>query len=108
LPETSVSQFIDIADRFTGGLSYTLRNWSFQYQIGYQTYNETRMLNNLISPERSINVSDPTTANGLLTSLSWSQASRLTTPIGEFSYTESRSTTWRWKGSIFTIAARAR
>lgn len=77
----------DVADRFTGGFSYALRNWSFQYQIGYQTYNDTLTLNNTASPERSINVADPTTANELLTSLSWSQARRLTTPISEFSYT---------------------
>lgn len=78
----------DVADRFTGGLSYALRNWSFQYQIGYQTYNDTLALNNVTSPQRSVNVNDPTTASELLTSLSWSQARRLTTPISEFSYTE--------------------
>lgn len=77
----------DVADRFTGGLSYAFRNWSFQYQLGYQTYNDTLTLNNVTSPQRSINVNDPTTASELLTSLSWSQARRLTTPISEFTYT---------------------
>ena len=77
----------DSADRFTGGLSYTLHDWSFQYEIGYQIYSENQSLKNVTSPQRSINLTDPATANELLRNLSWSQFRRLTTPISQFSYT---------------------
>lgn len=77
----------DSADRFTGGLNYALHDWSFQYEIGYQIYAENQSLKNVTLPQRSINLTDPATANELLGNLSWSQFRRLTTPISQFSYT---------------------
>jgi len=77
----------DLASRFTGGFSYTLRNWTLHYRLGYQTFEQHMNWNNLYSPERSINVDTGATANELLNSASWSEFRRLKTPVSEFSYT---------------------
>jgi hypothetical protein len=76
----------DVAHRFTGGLSYTWRDWSFHYRLGYQTFKQTLPWNNVSSPERSINVDSNPTNSEKVTSASWSESRRLTTPISEFSY----------------------
>jgi hypothetical protein len=76
----------DITHRFTGGLSYTWRDWSLHYRLGYQTFKQTLPWNNVSSPERSLNVDSNPTNNEKVTSASWSESRRLTTPISEFSY----------------------
>jgi len=73
----------DNANRITGGIDYTWRNWNFHYNIGYQTYDENMTLNNASPSELSI----AGTANALLANTSWSDYRRLTTPVSEFSYT---------------------
>jgi hypothetical protein len=75
----------DQTNRFTGGVDYTYNSWSFHYAIGYQTFTENTSLNNVSSPELSI---DPVASSTLepLTSVSWSQYRQLTTPISEFSF----------------------
>lgn len=40
----------DYTNRFTGGFDYTLKDWSFHYSIGYQTFTENISLNNVSSP----------------------------------------------------------
>ncbi|HEY6903251.1 MAG TPA: MtrB/PioB family outer membrane beta-barrel protein, partial [Candidatus Acidoferrales bacterium] len=75
----------DYTNRFTGGFDYTLKDWSFHYSIGYQTFTENISLNNVSSPELSINPIASSTTEPL-TDLSWSQFRRLTTPISEFSF----------------------
>ena len=50
----------DYTNRFTGGFDYTLKDWNFHYSIGYQTFTENISLNNVTSPELSI---DPTTSS---------------------------------------------
>jgi hypothetical protein len=74
------------ANRITGGISYAWRDWNFQYRLGYQTFVQNIVWDNATSPERSINVDTPTTANETLTSASWSEFRQLKTPISEFSY----------------------
>lgn len=76
----------EVANRFTGGLDYTWRDWSFHYRLGYQTFEQDLVWNNIVSPERSINIDEAATARELLTSGSWSEFRRLKTPISEFSY----------------------
>ena len=77
----------DIANRFTGGLSYTWRDWSFHYRLGYQTFEQALTWNNVESPQRSINIDSPPTANEKVNSASWSEFRRLKTPVSEFSLT---------------------
>jgi len=87
----------DDTNRFTGGVDYTYNSWSFHYAIGDQAFTENTSLNNVTSPELSIN---PITASTLepLSSLSWSQFRRLTTPISEFSFTGKPLSKLEWRG----------
>ena len=88
----------DCANRFTGGLDYTVKDWSFHYSVGYQTYTENISLTNVNSPELSIN---PITSSTLdpLTSLSWSQFRKSTTPISEFSFVGKPLPKLEWRGA---------
>ncbi len=76
----------EIANRFTGGVSYTWRDWNFHYRLGYQTFEQNLDWNNLASPQQSINIDERATANEQVKSASWSEFRRLKTPISEFSY----------------------
>ncbi len=76
----------ETTNRFAGGVSYLWREWNFHYRLGYQTFTQNLTWNNLLSPQRSINVDAPATASELLTSASWSEFRRLRTPVSEFSY----------------------
>lgn len=76
----------EVGNRFSGGASYSFRDWNFWYKAGYQTYEETLTLENLAPGQRSINTGDPVTANELLDHASWLEARNLKTPISEFSY----------------------
>jgi hypothetical protein len=76
----------EVANRFAGGLSYNWRDWNFFYRTGYQTFEQNLTLDNVGSPERSINSGDPVTAGELLRRASFNQYRRLRTPISEFSY----------------------
>jgi hypothetical protein len=75
----------DDTNRFTGGMDYTYNSWNFHYALGYQTFTENISLNNVTSPELSINPIASSTLEPL-SSVSWSQFRRLTTPISEFSF----------------------
>jgi len=88
----------DNTNRFTGGVDYTWGSWNFHYNTGYQTFDENMNLNNVGSPERSINTSSSPTASQPLLALSWSQARRLTTPISEFSFTGKPLSALEWRG----------
>ncbi len=87
----------DNTNRFTGGLDYTYNSWSFHYALGYQIFSENINLNNVASPELSI---DPATSSTTepLTSLSWSQYRQLTTPISEFSFVGKPAKKLEWRG----------
>jgi hypothetical protein len=76
----------EVMNRFSGGLSYAVRDWNFFYRTGYQTYEENLTMNNVQAGQRSIALSDPVTANELISNASWTQYRRLRTPISEFSY----------------------
>jgi hypothetical protein len=87
----------DYTNRFTGGFDYAMKDWSFHYSIGYQTFTENVALNNVASPELSINPITLSTTEPL-TSLSWSQFRRLTTPISEFSFLGKPLSKLEWRG----------
>ena len=92
----------ETANRFAGGLSYTWRDWNVFYRTGYQTFEQNLTIDNVVSPERSIDLSDPVTANELLNRASFNQYRRLKTPISEFSYVgRSRSRIQLRGGYIF-------
>jgi hypothetical protein len=87
----------DNTNRFTGGIDYTYHSWSFHYNLGYQTFTQFLNLNNVSSPELSINpVASSTTEP--LTNLSQSEYRRLTTPISEFSYAGKPLLKLEWRG----------
>jgi len=88
----------DDTNRITGGVDYTYNSWSFHYAIGYQIFNSNTIANNLTSSELSIN---PTTSSTLepLTSFSWTEFRRLTTPISEFSFVGKPLSRLEWRGS---------
>jgi hypothetical protein len=77
----------DVLHRFLGGVSYTKKKWNVFYNAGYQQFTEKLTLENLRSPQRSINIDDNATANELLTSAKWNEFRRLRSPISQFSYT---------------------
>ena len=90
----------DGTNRFTGGIDYTFHSWSFHYNLGYQTYDDTLNLNNVGSPERSINTNSnkPSTATTPLLGLSWTQGRSFDTPISEFSFVGKPASKLEWRG----------
>ncbi len=88
----------DNTNRITGGFDYSLRDWNFHYSIGYQTFTENINLNNVGSPEFSVNPIASSTTEPL-TVLSGSQFRRLTTPISEFSFVGKPLHNLEWRGS---------
>jgi len=85
----------DQTNRFTGGIDYTWRTWTFHYNIGYQTFTENMFSNNVTSPEASI---DPVTTTTSLTSYTMTEYRRLTTPISEFSFVGKPIKKLEWRG----------
>ena len=87
----------DETNRFTGGVDYTYRTWSFHYSLGYQTFNSAMNVNNVTSPELSI---DPAAASlkEPLTSFTWSELRRFTTPASEFSFVGKPLHRLEWRG----------
>jgi hypothetical protein len=96
-PYSLFAPLSDSTNRFTGGFDYTLKGWNFHYSLGYQTFTENINLNNVNSPELSIN---PIVSSTLapLTTLAWSQYRRLTTPISEFSFLGKPLPKLEWRG----------
>lgn len=88
----------DYANRFTGGVDYTVKDWTFHYSVGYQTYTENTSLTNVTSPELSINPIKSSTTQPL-TNLSWSQFRKSTTPISEFSFVGKPVPKLEWRGA---------
>ena len=96
-PYSLFAPLTDDTNRFTGGVDYAWKTWSFHYNIGYQTFTENMALNNVSVPELSIN---PILSSTLepLTNLSWSLFRRLTTPISEFSFVGKPLPKLEWRG----------
>jgi hypothetical protein len=86
-PYTMIAPVSETTDRVTGGVDYTRGGWAFHYKVGYQWFQDAVNGINSATPERSINIDDPTTAAELLNGASWADSRKLTTPVSEFSYT---------------------
>ena len=86
-PYLMIAPLSETTERVTGGIDYTRAGWAFHYKVGYQRFQDAVNGVNAASPERSINVNDPTTAAELLSGASWIDSRKLTTPVSEFSYT---------------------
>jgi len=96
-PYPLVAPLNDDTNRFTGGIDYSWRHWDFHYRAGFQTFNETALLNPVSNGEVSIN---PAALSAMepLTQLSWSQTRRMTTPVSDFSYRGKLTNTIEWRG----------
>jgi hypothetical protein len=77
----------EVSNRVTGGIDYTIKDWTLHYRLGYQTFEDAVDGQNLTSPLLSINVDDSSTRKEPLNGVSWSDFRRLKTPVSEFSYT---------------------
>jgi len=88
----------DETNRFTGGVDYTYRAWSFHYVVGYQTTSVNQTLNNVSSPQLSI---DPAASSLLepISNFDWSNFRRLSTPVSEFSFVGKPRKHFEWRGS---------
>jgi hypothetical protein len=88
----------DETNRFTGGLDYTYHSWTVHYTAGYQTFSANTDVSNVTSPEFSIN---PAASSGLepLSSFTWTNFRRLTTPISELSFVGKPRSHLEWRGS---------
>lgn len=75
----------EISHRYSGGLDYSLDDWSFHYTLGYQTFDQSLLFSNS-APGRSINIDAKATANEILNVASWSESRTLKTPSSEFFY----------------------
>jgi len=74
------------SDRIAGGIDYTLRDWTFHYNIGMQRFTDSFDGNNPYANERSFDIGDATTAKELLTATYWADYHKLTTPMSELSW----------------------
>lgn len=84
-------------NRFTGGLDYTFHTWTFHYAAGYQTFGANTNVNNVNSPQLSIN---PAASSQLepLANFTWSNFRRMTTPVSEFSFVGKPLKRLEWRG----------
>jgi hypothetical protein len=87
----------DLTNRFSGGIEYSLRDWSFHYKVGYQTFSEASNWTGLSSPEFSI---DPAASSKTepLANFTSADERRLTTPISEFSFVGTPLPKLEWRG----------
>ena len=68
------------------------------YKLGYQNFTDSINGTNANSPERSINIDDPTTAKELVNGISYSDFRKLSTPVSEFSYTKKVNSRFEMRG----------
>ena len=87
----------DYTNRFTGGVDYSYKSWSFHYNAGYQTFTENISLNNVASPQLSIDPAASSLTEPIL-NYSGSQFRKLTTPISEFSFVGKPLSKLEWRG----------
>jgi hypothetical protein len=86
-PYLMVAPFSESSNRVTGGMDYSVRDWSVHFRSGYQRFESSVNGANAQAAERSINTSDASTAAELLNGAAWTDTRKLTTPVTEFSYT---------------------
>ena len=87
----------DYTNRFTGGFDYSVNDWSFHYDVGYQTFTQNINLSNVSAPELSIDPASSSVAEPLA-NLSGTEFRKLTTPISEFSFVGKPLKKLEWRG----------
>jgi len=87
----------DDTNRFTGRVDYTYHTWTFHYTLGYQTFTSNIDASNTSSPELSINPAASSVA-APLSSFSWTDYRRLTTPVSDFSFVGKPLSSLEWRG----------
>jgi len=97
-PYLIIAPLSEATDRVTGGIDYTNHGWALHYKLGYQSFTDSINGANLNSPERSINIDDPTTAKELVNGISYSDFRKLNTPVSEFSYTGKINSRFEMRG----------
>ena len=85
-PYYMIAPIDEAANRVTGGVDYTVRNWNLHYKLGYQRFTDSVNVQNLITGQRSINIDDVNTSRELLNHSTWADSRKLNTPVSEFSY----------------------
>lgn len=75
----------DHSQRFTGGFSYSPRNWNLHYRLGYQTFRQIMDWQNVASPELTFEKSNTRREGEALNSARWMESRELKTPVSEFS-----------------------
>jgi hypothetical protein len=84
----------------TGGIDYTIKDWTFHYTAGYRSFYDRFSWTNPAVDERSINVNDSATARELLASGSWSDSRRLSGPISELYFNGKVAPRLSWRGDF--------
>lgn len=75
----------DHTNRFTGGFSYSPKNWNLHYRLGYQTFKQVMDWQNVESPQLTFERSNTSAANETLNSARWMESRELKTPVSDFS-----------------------
>lgn len=90
------------ATDITAGVSYTRGSWVASYEAGYRTSRARTVFDALTAPERSINLTDATTAKESLTNLTWQQSEQTSAPVSRASavYRPSTGLEWRHEYSV--------
>lgn len=76
----------DHSQRFTGGFSYSPKNWNLHYRLGYQSFRQVMDWHNVTSPQLGIERSNTRRAGEPLDSAQWLESRELKTPVSEFSF----------------------
>jgi hypothetical protein len=76
----------ETSNRAVAGVDYTFRAFTFHYKAGFERLVDSFDGANPYAGETSINTGDPITAMEPLTSATWADYRKLTTPVSEFSY----------------------
>src|SRR5579863_10270851 len=97
-PYLIIAPLSEATDRVTGGIDYTNHGWALHYKLGYQSFADAINGANLNSPERSINIDDPTTAKELANGISYADFRKLSTPVSDFSYTKKVNSRFDMRG----------
>ena len=98
-PYYLIAPVSDSSNRVTGGFDYTRKSWTLHYRIGMQRFEESINGGNATTGERSINIDDATTAKELLTTGTWTDYRRLSTPVSELSWSGKLDARLRAHGS---------
>ncbi len=90
----------DNSNEWLGGFDYTDQGWTFHLGAGYQMLDETVPFSNITSPQVSIDGLIKGNSTDVLLNLAQSEARRLTSPVGDFSYTGALTPDLTYRGQL--------